>query len=119
MTEARIAMPTWNLAEIQADMRDYLSSSKKDNDGAAILAQYIVNHKHQLGSEYTTATAWNRHRDKLMSLLSVPSGFIQTPYSEAQKSEGSLIKSIASLCDELRAIRKGLSFEHDVPYMVA
>jgi hypothetical protein len=118
-TEAGVAMPTSELAEIQAYMKDYLSSAKDDNDGAIILAQYIVNYSPELGGQYITALAWNKYRIKLLKLLDISSAFIQSPLKEVQHSNSVLVANIISLTGELRSIRKTLSLKHDVPYMVA
>src|ERR1035438_2665174 len=81
-----------------------------------IIAQYVVNNVGELPDYYTTSNFWNRHRAALMGALDKPEIH---PHAESRSEERRRLEGATQgLLRRLKDLRRELSLEHDVPYVV-
>jgi hypothetical protein len=80
-----------------------------------LLAEYIVNNTRELPYYYTVSPLWNRYYEEFLKILDHPS--VLSHSRKTIEAGERLMKSNAALVKSLKAVREGLSLEHDVPYV--
>lgn len=81
-----------------------------------LIAQYIVNNTGDLPGYYATSKFWNRHRAVFMEVLHQPE---LRPFQQALRDAGQHLGEVTEiLLQRLKALRRVLSLDHDVPYAV-